>query len=161
MYVLEPRPGEKDRYFGCLECVNKRQQQLENRDSLMYTTYHVFLAAGTVISGGRSLTIETNIFTVCATTIIGGFVGGACTAGLLSWCFNKCFLRDRHCQHVTIVPVKTAGDRPPPQAAKAPQAPPASARSETAPPVRNDGPEVRFITSPREFRQRFASAIRT
>ena len=169
MYVLEPRPGDKERYYGCLECIEKRQEQLDYRDSLMSNTSHVFFVAGTAISGGCSLTIETNIFTVCATAIVGGFVCGASTAGLVSWCYNKCFLRDRHCQH--YVPVKTTGNGSSPQAATAPQAPPADTPVETAPPVstqaeiappaRNDGSEVRFITSPREFRQRFASAIRT
>ena len=171
MYVLEPRPGEKDRYFGCQECINKRTQQLENRDNLMSATSQFFFAAGTAISGGRSLTIETDIIKVCATAIISGFVCGTSTAGLLGWCFNKCFLRDRHCQHVTVVPVETIGDRSSPQAATAPQAlpastqvetaPTASTRGGTAPTARNDGTEVRFITSPQEFRRRFASAIRT
>ena len=169
MYVLEPRPGDKERYYGCIDCINKRQRQLDYRDNLMSNTSRVFFAAGTAISGGCSLTIETNIFTVCATAIVGGFVCGAGTAGLVSWCFNKCFLRDRHCQH--LVPVKTIDNEPSPQAATAPQeppadtrvetAPPVSTRTETAPPGRNDGSEVRFITSPREFRQRFANAIRT
>ena len=168
MYVLGPRPGETEHYYGCLECVTKRQKQLEYLDGLMSTTSRVFFAAGTALSGGRSLTIETNIFTVCATAIVGGSVFGASSAWLVSWCFNKCFLRDRHCQH--LVPVKTIDNEPSPQAATAPQAPPADTRvetaptvstqTETAPPVRNDGAEVRFITSPREFRQRFANAIR-
>ena len=169
MYVLEPRPGDKERYYGCLECIEKRQEQLDYRDSLMTNTSRVFFAAGTAISGGCSLTIDTNIFTVCATAIVGGSVCGASTAWLVSWCFNKCFLRDRHCQH--LVPVKTVGNESSPQAATAPPAPPANTRvetaplvstqTETAPPVRNDGSEVRFITSPRAFRQRFANAIRT
>ena len=168
MYVLEPRPGDKERYYGCLDCINKRQQQLDHRDSLTTNASRVFFAAGTAISGGCSLTIETNIFTVCATAIVGGSVFGASSAWLVSWCFNKCFLRDRHCQH--LVPVKTIDNASSPQTATAPQAPPADTRvetappvstqTETAPPVRNDGSEVRFITSPREFRQRFANAIR-
>lgn len=183
MYVLEPRPGDKERYYGCLDCINKRQQQLDHRDSLTTNASRVFFAAGTAISGGCSLTIETNIFTVCATAIVGGSVFGASSAWLVSWCFNKCFLRDRHCQH--LVPVKTIDNEPSPQAATAPEiiaqnaspqaatapqappadtrvetAPPVSTQTETAPPVRNDGSEVRFITSPREFRQRFANAIR-
>ena len=120
MYVLEPRPGDKERYYGCLDCINKRQQQLDHRDSLMTNTSRVFFAAGTAISGGCSLTIDTNIFTVCATAIVGGSVCGAGTAWLVSWCFNKCFLRDRHCQH--LVPVKTIGNGASPQAAQAAQA---------------------------------------
>lgn len=159
MYVLPPRPGDKERYYGCLECIEKRQERLDYRDSLMTNTSRVFFAAGTAISGGCSLTIDTNIFTVCATAIVGGSVCGASTAWLVSWCFDKCFLRDRHCQH--FIPVKTIGNGASPQAAQAPQALPTSTPVETAPPARNDGSEVRFISSPKEFRQRFANAIRT
>ena len=96
-----PSPvGVKNAYYGCRECVLQRGRLLGSRNSLMSSTSSFFFAAGAVICSGRLVAVEAGVFQLYTTAAACGFLCGTLASQLVGWCYEHCYLRDRHCQHV-------------------------------------------------------------
>lgn len=169
-------------YHGCYDCAKRREQQLATRNNIKYYTSRFFLAVGLAISGRHSLTLEKSLlenpFAAFAAVAGCGFLCGTATSESLGWCYNKCFLQDRLCQHIRNLPPYLVSNTPADaqaaqvpaaetQAAQAPaadtqaaQAPAADASTESSPPV-NHKPGIGFVTDRLRFRQQFSRAIET
>ena len=162
MYIVQTPVGHENPYYGCGDCLKRLKQRLKTRDSLKSNTSRFFLTVGAVISGGRSLTLDNNVFVAGATAAGCGFLCGTLASALLGWCYEKCFLKDlkdRHCQHVRVFPLYVVDNRPPD--AQPSQVPAAGAQTKAAPPVDNDDPQARFITNRKRFQEQFSEAIKT
>ena len=182
---------DEDPYHGCYDCVKRREQQLETRDSIKYYTSRFFLAVGVAISGHHSLTLEKspleNPIAACVAVAGSGFLCSTGVSETLGWCYSKCFLQDRLCQHIRDLPLYLVRNTPPDaQAAQAPatdtqaaqaqagdtqaaqppddtqaaQAPASDANRESSLPV-NDKPGIGFVTDRLRFRQQFSRVIET
>ena len=161
----------EDPYHGCYDCVKRREQQLATRDSIKYYTSRFFLAVGVAISGRHSLTLEKSLLEnpfAASVAVAGcGFLCGTGVSETLGWCYGKCFLQDRLCQHIRDLPLYLVRNMPPDaQAAQAPgntqaaQAPAGDANRESSPPV-NHKSGIGFVTDRQRFRQQFSRVIET
>ena len=180
---------DEDPYHGCYDCVKRREQRLATRDSIKYYTSRFFLAVGVAISGHHSLALEKspleNPIAACVAVAGCGFLCGTGVSETLGWCYSKCLLQDRLCQHIKDLPLYLVRNTPPDaqaaqapaadtqaaqagdtQAAQAPgdtqaaQAPANDANRESSPPV-NHKSGIGFVTDRQRFRQQFSRVIET
>ena len=126
---------DENPYHGCYDCVKRREQQLATREGIKYYTSRFFLVVGVAIRGRHSLTLENspleNPFAACAAVAGCGFLCGIGVSETLGWCYHKCFLQDRLCQHIRNVPLYFVSNTPPD--AQAAQVPTADAQAAQAP----------------------------